>query len=211
MEDIILKSGKHETREDGVCLMEAVAYLAGETHSDSPACTDPVLATFGRVLNDTMTDAERALLVPLMPKLVGTVGDHTLSLRRAMLLCDGVVRQIVPSALEAVDLTADAQRLRDLKPITDSASASAARSVAESIAWSDARYAVWYAVWSAAFAARSAARSAESAARQARSTTESVESAAWSAESAAWSAKSAARQAVMKQLVELFAAASEIE
>ena len=162
--EIALKSGGHQKREDGMCLMEAVAFLAGEPHSDHPACADSVLGAFGRVLNDAMTDEERVLLAPLASKLIGTAGGPELSLRRAMLLCDGVVRQIVPIVLEGVGLADRARALRDLKEITDQESAIAA--------------------WSAA---RSAARSAASA---------------------AWSA---AHLTVMKQLVELFAAAMEIK
>lgn len=39
-----LTYGGHESRERGVCLMEAVAWMAGEPHSDRPSCTDPALA-----------------------------------------------------------------------------------------------------------------------------------------------------------------------
>jgi hypothetical protein len=187
MMEITLKSGRHESREDGMCLMEAVAFLAGEPHSDHPACTDPVLGAFGRALNDEMTDDECVLLAPLAKKLIGTAGDHTLSLRRAMMLCDGVVRQIVPIALDAAGLSANAQQLRDLQPIIDQQSARSAG-------------------WSARSAA-SAASSAESAA----SAASSAESAGWSARSAGWSARSAVHKAVITQIVWLFSAAMEIK
>lgn len=46
-----LRSGGHEVEqiESGeACLLEAVAYVAGEPLSDSPPCVCPVLASFGR-------------------------------------------------------------------------------------------------------------------------------------------------------------------
>jgi hypothetical protein len=36
--DLILKQGSHTAREYGMCAMEAVAWLAGEPHSDTPTC-----------------------------------------------------------------------------------------------------------------------------------------------------------------------------
>ena len=38
LDGIVLDKGAHDTREDGVCVMEAVAWYAGEDHSDAPAC-----------------------------------------------------------------------------------------------------------------------------------------------------------------------------
>lgn len=69
---VILDRGSHIRRTDGVCLLEAVAWFAGEDHTDRPACTCPVLAAFGRTLNDRLLTAERQLLRPLIPQLAGT-------------------------------------------------------------------------------------------------------------------------------------------
>ncbi len=38
LDDITLRSGAHSSREDGMCLMEAVSFYAGEKHSDHPTC-----------------------------------------------------------------------------------------------------------------------------------------------------------------------------
>lgn len=43
LDGIVLKEGSHEARERGVCAMEAVAWLAGEKHSDAPRCACPVI------------------------------------------------------------------------------------------------------------------------------------------------------------------------
>ena len=44
-EAIVLKHGSHTTFAQGLCAMEAVAWLAGEKHSDRPSCTCPVIAS----------------------------------------------------------------------------------------------------------------------------------------------------------------------
>jgi hypothetical protein len=129
--DINLKKGGHKSAEEGMCLLEAVSYVAGEPFSDHPPCVDPVLGAYGRTVNDWMTDEERQLLVPLIPKLVGTACDHTVSLRRAMLICDGTVRQILPLAFDPI-LPDVAAKLRALDQVQDEASAWAAESAAAS-------------------------------------------------------------------------------
>jgi len=44
LDAITLASGAHDRRTDGVCVMEAVAWWAGEDHSDRPECASPVIA-----------------------------------------------------------------------------------------------------------------------------------------------------------------------
>lgn len=78
-ENFRLLYGSHSTADDGLCLMEAVAYIAGEPHSDHPACASPVLSAIGRSLNDRFRDDERQLLVPLIPRLVGTHAPRSIS------------------------------------------------------------------------------------------------------------------------------------
>ena len=69
-----LKSGGHKNFKDGMCVMEAVAFVAGEPWSDSPECASPVIAAFLRQYNDRLpNDAVRTeLLGPLVEKLVGS-------------------------------------------------------------------------------------------------------------------------------------------
>ena len=47
-----LDSGGHTSFKEGHCAMELVAYLAGEEHTDRPACTSPVLTSFLIRLNE---------------------------------------------------------------------------------------------------------------------------------------------------------------
>src|SRR5690242_6646137 len=80
---LTLKSGSHDDRTAGVCAMEAVAWLAGEGHTDHPVCTSPVIAQFVRTWNDGLPDKDRTrLLLPLLPHLLNTVGSELLEERR---------------------------------------------------------------------------------------------------------------------------------
>lgn len=68
----VLSAGAHQNPKQGACVMEYVSILAGEKFSDRPACTHPVLAKAAMVTNDSLLDTERHLLVPLIPRLIGT-------------------------------------------------------------------------------------------------------------------------------------------
>jgi hypothetical protein len=147
-----LARGAHKDRDQGVCLMEAVAWFTDGPHTDRPSCVDPALGVFGRALNDRLLDDERQLLVGLIPALVGTSGDRDLSRRRAYLLTDRVIRQVLPSVFD-VRWPEHAASMRSLLEIKDAESANRALSVC--IAASAAAYA--YAAYAADAAANAAA------------------------------------------------------
>ena len=66
----VLATGVHLAPEDGTCLMEYASVLAGEPFSDRPRCTDPMLATLVRLVNDATTDSGRHPLGVIAPDLV---------------------------------------------------------------------------------------------------------------------------------------------
>ena len=70
-----LSAGRHRSARKGACFMEFASFLAGERWSDHPSCTDPVLATLARAVNDTMSDARRSELVTDIPRVIGLRGD----------------------------------------------------------------------------------------------------------------------------------------
>lgn len=162
-----LSKGAHRSFSDGVCAMEMVAYLAGESHSDHPACVCPVLAAYVRQLNDSMRDdaTRDRWLKPILPRLIGTTATPDVAQQRAFALTDAALRVFTPCAFdtavetlardglatEAESLAIHAATLRALPSY--SAWSAAARS-ADAAAWSAA-------AWSAA--ARSAADAAWSA------------------------------------------------
>jgi hypothetical protein len=71
----VLSRGKHRTARSGGCFMEFASYLAGETWSDHPSCTHPLLASLARMVNDCSSDAARSRLVPLIPDVIGLTSN----------------------------------------------------------------------------------------------------------------------------------------
>ncbi len=170
LSQLTLAAGGHESRSDGLCLMEAVAWFANEPHSDHPQCTCPVLAQYGRGLNDILPVDKRQRLVPMIPLCVGTAGDgHEVA--RAMLAVDWLIRTYTPAWLRLAKLDADADALSALPPIdtepdalaataainTARLNAAAAGDAAGAAAWDAARAAAWAAAGDAAGAAARAA------------------------------------------------------
>jgi len=71
----VLSRGKHRNPRKGACFMEYASYLAGERWSDHPACTHPLLAALGRLVNDFTSDAGRPRLAELVPSVIGLTSD----------------------------------------------------------------------------------------------------------------------------------------
>src|SRR5688500_1006400 len=71
-----LSRGKHRSAKTGACFMEFASYLAGEPWSDSPQCTDPLLAHLARGVNDQLPDVRRDEIAPEIPRVIGLRGDH---------------------------------------------------------------------------------------------------------------------------------------
>jgi len=74
----VLSAGRHRSPRKGACFMEMASYLAGERWSDHPTCTHPLLASLARLVNDALPDCERSQLLPLVPDVVGLMGDDPL-------------------------------------------------------------------------------------------------------------------------------------
>jgi hypothetical protein len=67
----VLSRGKHRHPSRGACFMEYTALLAGEPFSDAPRCVDRELAAVLRHANDTLSDADRPRLLPLLGRSIG--------------------------------------------------------------------------------------------------------------------------------------------
>ena len=158
-----LAKGAHSP--DGVfCVMEAAAYIAGEPWSDHPACVSPVIAEFCRSWNDELDDKTRQILVPIIPRLIGTATTAADETTRAWLATDWLVRTFAPAWLRLAGLTSHADALEGLDALT---TADLARKAQKVIA--AARDATRAAAWAAARAAtRDAARAAAWAAGRTR-------------------------------------------
>lgn len=111
----VLKSGEHETPAAGMCLTEAVAWIAGEPHSDEPECCCRVLTAFGREWNDGMrSDEERSMLLKWVPQLVGTRASEQVERRRAEMAQEWLARECAPEWLAAAGMTEHAEKLRNM-------------------------------------------------------------------------------------------------
>lgn len=71
----VLSRGKHRSPRKGGCFMEFASFLAGEPWSDQPKCTHPLLASLARDVNDQLSDEARLRIAPLIPDVIGLVGD----------------------------------------------------------------------------------------------------------------------------------------
>lgn len=122
-----------------MCVMEAVAYVAGEPWSDHPACTCGTLTAFCISLNDNWTEEQRQALKPYIPRLVGTRGPIELEIRRAWAMVDFVIRVQRPILYDAAGLPDAAAQLRALPEISNEAAARAARAALDARAARAAR------------------------------------------------------------------------
>ncbi len=166
MTDYTLAYGTHARPEDGRCAMEWVSYLAGEDHTDEPACVSPVLRSFCIALNDGLDDVPRQRLRPFLTRTIGTAGDG-LDEARAWMAMDWLIRVYTPAWLDLARLNEAATRLTRLPAVLDGRDLWAAlpelqfaRRQARA-AWSAALGAARAAAWAVPWAAgRSAAREA---------------------------------------------------
>src|SRR6266545_2074194 len=152
LDAIRLDRGGHDTRDQGVCLLEAISWFAGEEHTDHPRCVSPVLGTFGRSWNDALDDQTRQRLIPFIPRMVGTASDGA-DEARAWTLTDWLVRVCAPAFLRTAGLTEQAQQLEGAPPITgpeSAASLQGALDMAAAAAWVAAGDATGDAAWAAA-------------------------------------------------------------
>ena len=171
LSELTLQRGSHSNSDEGMCIMEAVAYIAGEPFSDHPACACPVISAFLRSYNDSASNEVRQTLKRFIPRLVGTKSTPEIEERRSLVAADWMVRVHAPAWLRLAGLTAHAEALASLPEITSTAQvpsirgpieaarrdAAAARAAARDAARDAAGAAAWDAAWAAARAAAWAA------------------------------------------------------
>ncbi|HKP99850.1 MAG TPA: hypothetical protein VJ735_05920, partial [Actinomycetes bacterium] len=167
LESLVLEKGNHPLARgvapQAFCVMEAVAYVAGEPHTDTPECACPVISAFLRRWNDDLDDSSRQILKPLIPKLVGSRSTAAVEDARAWLLADWMIRTYTPAWLELAGLGSQAAALRALPSVGSSSAAAAASPVLNAArgAAGETANAAWDAAWAAAWdAAWDAARDA---------------------------------------------------
>lgn len=144
-----LSPGHHRSARTGACFMEFASFLAGERWSDSPRCTDPVLATLARAVNDTVSDDRRGELIADIPRVIGLRGDESrlgliVALRAASVALP--VSSMDRQRALAVGIVASIDALSELGINRPRALADAERAlddVRDATAWAHAHLADW--------------------------------------------------------------------
>ena len=118
IQKLSLKHGSHAP-DSTFCVMEAVAYVAGEPWSDHPQCVPPTLGLLFRQWNDYLpTDKDRdRLLKAFIPRIVGLPQDDETELRRAYLWIDWDFRIALPMIFREAELSDEAEKLDRLPEI----------------------------------------------------------------------------------------------
>jgi hypothetical protein len=129
---LTIAHGAHPSSDAGMCVMEAVAYIAGEPHSDHPTCASPFITGLLIRFNDRLrTDEDRdRLLKPIIPLLIGTRTSAADDEVRAYMAADWLIRQRTPAFLRIAGFNAEAETLEGLARVVDASTARAARAVA---------------------------------------------------------------------------------
>jgi hypothetical protein len=78
-----LARGRHQSPDQGACVMELASMLAAEPFSDHPRSVCPVIAAFLRAYNDGLPDDRRQDLYEYAAKVVGTVSTRRTRRARA--------------------------------------------------------------------------------------------------------------------------------
>ena len=71
----VLSHGSHDNPKQGACVMEMVAFLAGEPHTDQPSCVLPVIRNLAINVNDFVSDDNRNRIAMLIPAFMNTSHD----------------------------------------------------------------------------------------------------------------------------------------
>ncbi len=85
---IKLGRGKHESPDQGACVMELASMLGGERFSDQPTSVCPVIGSFLRAYNDSIDDERRQDLYDYASKIVGSRASDQVRRARARRLTE---------------------------------------------------------------------------------------------------------------------------
>lgn len=106
---LTISEGAHTSRKTGMCVMEAISYIAGEEFSEHPECACPVITAFMISFNDSLPDnaSRDRWIKPLIPAIIGSrvfleAGgiDSGVQYKRGMISGDAILRRLIPVVLE---------------------------------------------------------------------------------------------------------------
>lgn len=124
IDQVVLEPHAHPRRGRRLSVLELVAWLAGEPHTDSPRAASPVVSAYLRDLAIGLDDDLRQRLAPLAAAVVGTgpVEDPArdpAERHRCWLLADRLLRGHAPRWLAAAGLEETAAGLSALGSVED--------------------------------------------------------------------------------------------
>ncbi len=85
-----LARGRHQSPDDGACVMELASMLADEPFTDAPATASPIVGAFLRTYNDSVDDGRRQDLYAYAADVVGTRGPKEAERRRSWLCLEQI-------------------------------------------------------------------------------------------------------------------------
>ncbi len=135
-----LQPGFHAEPGEGMCALEAVAWIAGLPHSDHPSGVCPVFTIFLRTMNDRMTHLHRQRLIPFLPRIVGSQYPDMV-LPRARALAWRAMTVFAPIPLASAGLFEPAGSLSRLSRRDPEAAKSALETASRAVndaAWAEA-------------------------------------------------------------------------
>ena len=106
-----LARGRHQSPDQGACVMELASMLAVEPFSDHPQSVCPVIGAFLRAYNDGLPDDRRQDLYDYAARVVGTVSGRRIRRERARRCLTWLAAEI-PGARAPSTAVAAAGRLR---------------------------------------------------------------------------------------------------
>jgi hypothetical protein len=123
---------KREDAEIRACVMQAVAYVAGEPWSDHPECACPVITAFMIRWNDSIRD-DAVRTRPLIPLLVGTRSTKEIEDRRRWMATNWTLRERFPVVLRKLGEPELAAKFEALPEIVSRETAGEARLLAQEV------------------------------------------------------------------------------
>jgi hypothetical protein len=115
------------SREEGLNIMECVAFVCGQEHSSYPTTACAVISEVARTIADGASDEDRQSLVEYILPISLSAASERVMFKRLFYCVDFVVCQLAPAALTYLGLPREANALHSLDEITDIASAEKAR------------------------------------------------------------------------------------
>lgn len=139
IQTLSLKHGSHEP-DSQFCVMEAVAFVAGEPWTDHPTCACPIISEFMRTWNDRLSsDKDRdRLLKQFVPRLVGT-RNPAVEVKRVIMIGDWTVRNVLPELFRLMGKHKEAAELAALPEIDSAGKLEKALARARALALARAR------------------------------------------------------------------------